>query len=84
MCGFVGSFYKRESGLDFNLKYLAQLIRHRGPDDQGIVVQGYGDCKYEIAFNRLAIIDLTKGGHQPMVNSTLGVSVLFNWPLTHF
>ena len=42
-------------------------MRHRGPDDARICT--CGDRKVVLCHNRiLSIIDLTAGGHQPMVN----------------
>ena len=39
-----------------------ERISHRGPDDEGF----YTDPDVALGFRRLAIIDLSPGGHQPM------------------
>ena len=41
-------------------------MRHRGPDDAGTWIGADGNVA--LGHNRLSIIDLTPGGHQPMVN----------------
>jgi asparagine synthase (glutamine-hydrolysing) len=48
-------------------------IRHRGPDDEGVYVDG--QCA--IGMRRLSIIDLA-GGHQPISNEDGSVWVVFN------
>lgn len=62
MCGFVGIVNKH--GEEVNsafLRKMAKTIRHRGPDEEGIMLEG------PIGFfhNRLSIIDLSTG-QQPM------------------
>ena len=67
MCGFTG-FLTTDVGSLANAKALvtrmALAIAHRGPDDAGV----WADVQAGIAlgFRRLAIIDLTAAGHQPM------------------
>ena len=39
-----------------------QRISHRGPDDEGF----YADHDVALGYKRLAIIDLSHAGHQPM------------------
>src|ERR1700675_1905098 len=61
MCGIVGIIGARASGETVEL--MAQRLRHRGPDDAGI----WTNQGAALGFRRLAIQDLTEGGHQPMV-----------------
>lgn len=75
MCGICGVFFpdrtchvKREA-----LTNMAQTIVHRGPDDEGLLVEG----NVGLAMRRLSIIDI-ESGHQPLSNETGDVSIVFN------
>lgn len=80
MCGLVG--FLRKPGLWTEGQYsdvldaMATALSHRGPDDQGIwfdAVQGIG-----LGHRRLAIVDLSPGGHQPMVSASGRLVIVFN------
>jgi len=43
-----------------------EIIKHRGPDDQGAENFAWNDLNIGLGHRRLAIIDLSEGGHQPM------------------
>ena len=64
MCGIVGCLaLAPEADPDQNWVHTAtERITHRGPDDEGF----YTDPDVALGFRRLAIIDLSPGGHQPM------------------
>lgn len=65
MCGIAGLWTKL--GRDLGAaQAMANVIAHRGPDDQGV----WSDPAAGIALShrRLAIIDLTAAGHQPMMS----------------
>jgi asparagine synthase (glutamine-hydrolysing) len=55
---------------------------HRGPDDVGC----YRDveCGVGFAFRRLAIIDLSPGGHQPMTLESAECAIVFNGEIYNF
>jgi asparagine synthase (glutamine-hydrolysing) len=79
MCGITGIFnYSQSPNLlsESLLKQMTRVIAHRGPDDDGIYISpnqllGFG-------FRRLAIIDLSPAGHQPMSNHDGSIWVVFN------
>ncbi|MCS6988468.1 MAG: asparagine synthase (glutamine-hydrolyzing) [Chloroherpetonaceae bacterium] len=79
MCGIAGVFnYSRSPNLvsEDILKRMTRVIAHRGPDDDGIYINpeqtlGFG-------FRRLAIIDLSPAGHQPMSNHDGSIWLVFN------
>ena len=64
MCGIVGCLaLALEADPDQDWVHAAtERICHRGPDDEGF----YNDPDVALGFRRLAIIDLSPGGHQPM------------------
>jgi asparagine synthase (glutamine-hydrolysing) len=49
---------------------------HRGPDDTGLWWSAGGTVGF--GHRRLAIIDLSPGGHQPMHDEANGLSIVFN------
>ncbi|MBR5228101.1 MAG: asparagine synthase (glutamine-hydrolyzing) [Clostridia bacterium] len=78
MCGFVGYVENGEKKEDL-IKSMADVIKHRGPDDEGI----YLDNDIAIAFRRLSIIDLSNG-HQPMYNEDNTMVITFNGEIYNF
>lgn len=57
-------------------------IRHRGPDDQGLWSSDSGECI--LGHARLAVIDLSAGGHQPMSDDATGNVIVFNGEIYNF
>ncbi len=75
MCGIAG-FIDAQCSYDDAVELIdrmCKVIRHRGPDDQGVWV---GDGM-AVGMRRLSIIDLA-GGHQPIFNEDQSVLVVFN------
>lgn len=65
MCGIVGIIGQAEPGVDFQLVQTGvQALRHRGPDGLGVWVAPEGGVV--LGHARLAIVDLTEAGAQPM------------------
>jgi len=66
---------------------MAEMI-HRGPDDEGyelVDIGGYEFGPYAgFGFRRLAILDLTPAGHQPMYNPATGDCLIFNGEIYNF
>jgi len=77
MCGLAGILTSNDSSLDVAyLRAMADSIYHRGPDDGQTWLdrsQGIG-----LSFRRLAIVDLTETGRQPMVSSSGRYHIVFN------
>lgn len=79
MCGFTG--FVSRSAPDLNaLHAMGDTIRHRGPDDAG----HFSDDHCAIAHRRLSIIDLTEGGHQPMVSADGRYVLAYNGEIYNF
>lgn len=76
MCGIVGQWnFRNNNAVDqVLLQEMAKRIAHRGPDDEGFYIhQDVG-----LGFRRLAIIDLSPAGHQPMPNADETIWIIFN------
>jgi asparagine synthase (glutamine-hydrolysing) len=57
---------------------------HRGPDDGGEQLVTHGDTTLGLGARRLAIIDLSPAGHQPIVHPETGDSLLFSGEIYNF
>jgi len=79
MCGLAGLFRKGGASAE-ELESLARAmtgpIRHRGPDDDGVFV--VPEAGVALGFRRLAIIDLSPAGHQPMTSESGRFTLVFN------
>ncbi len=81
MCGIAGVF--RFDGQPIStptLKHMSDVIAHRGPDGEG----HYTDGAVGLAHRRLAIIDLSPGGRQPMSNADGSVILIYNGELFNY
>lgn len=83
MCGFVG-FANTDSFLSIDktkvIQEMMDTIIHRGPDSGGV----YTDASVTLGFRRLAIIDLTDEGSQPMYNEDKSIALTFNGEIYNF
>lgn len=75
MCGLAGSFGHQEQ-LEYAVRKMTQSIEHRGPDDFGT----WADLQAGIALGhrRLAIVDRSLAGHQPMISEGGRHILVFN------
>ena len=84
MCGITGIYIVNnpsEIKKDTLIKMRETLI-HRGPDDDGLYISP--DKKLGLGFRRLAIIDLSKAGNQPMANEDKTLWLVFNGEIYNF
>jgi asparagine synthase (glutamine-hydrolysing) len=81
MCGIYGMYFAdRGRPVDEDgLRAMGDAIRHRGPDESGILVDG----AFGFGMQRLSIIDL-KTGHQPIGNEDGSVQVVFNGEIYNY
>jgi asparagine synthase (glutamine-hydrolysing) len=80
MCGICGVVRKDGAAPDRGLLQTADdLIRHRGPDDEGFFVDG----PVGLAMRRLAIIDLNTG-HQPLSYDDGQLWIVFNGEIYNY
>jgi asparagine synthase (glutamine-hydrolysing) len=82
MCGIVGAACQTEKCNPGILMDMRDSMTHRGPDDAG---EWYSsDRRVGLAHRRLSIIDLTQGGHQPMVDSSRQFVIVFNGEIYNY
>ena len=82
MCGIAGHIRFTEQPSAQHVAALVRGISHRGPDDSGLWVSPGKDCV--LGHARLSIIDLSPLGHQPMVDTETGNSLVFNGEIYNF
>ena len=81
MCGICGlcDFQKPVQNTDI-LQRMRDIMICRGPDASGSFVND----GIALGHRRLAIIDLTEAGHQPMTNEDCTVQIVFNGEIYNF
>lgn len=85
MCGLAGYFSGQwpADGAQGRLKTMTDLIVNRGPDSEGHWLDA--DAGIALGHRRLAIVDLSPAGHQPMVSASERYVIAFNGEIyNHF
>lgn len=77
MCGIAGIFGAKEPEA---VRAMLAALRHRGPDDEGL----YADNAATLGHRRLAIIDTSSAGHQPMSAAGEAIQIVYNGELYNF
>jgi asparagine synthase (glutamine-hydrolysing) len=79
MCGFAGLLSRAGFTSDELTDHATRMIgpiAHRGPDDSGVWVDPHAGIA--LGFRRLAILDLSPQGHQPMRSGSGRYHITFN------
>lgn len=81
MCGIFGKInhLNNQPVSETQIRSAIEVMAHRGPDDDGIFVDGY----IGLGMKRLQIIDIT-GGHQPIYNETGDKVIVFNGEIYNY
>lgn len=76
MCGIAGIFDLKVSNIERqkSLDTMLNSIKHRGPDDSGSFIKPM----IALGHRRLAIVDLSPSGHQPMHSASGRYVIAFN------
>jgi len=84
MCGIAGILSHRApiERIETRLEALVRDLHHRGPDDRGIWIAA--DKQVGLAATRLAILDLSPAGHQPMSSKDGPYTIVFNGEIYNF
>lgn len=99
MCAIAGIIAKSRTQYMLSDEFfeMCRMQKHRGPDDEGVVAFDLNSrrikevsvgetigCKGVLGFERLSIQDLSHKGHQPMLNTNLDISIVFNGEIYNF
>src|SRR5688572_4799241 len=82
MCGIVGIASRNPVAERAWLAAGRDRMRHRGPDDAG--EWWSPDERVGLGHRRLAIVDLSSAGHQPMLCRQRELSIVFNGEIYNF
>ena len=77
MCGICGVWGNADPGVT---NAMVEAMHHRGPDDRGV----YTDALASLGMTRLAIIDTSFAGHQPMRNQDGTLHLVYNGETYNF
>jgi len=77
MCGICGILGDPVPG---RVEGMVRAMRHRGPDDSGVFAEGGAT----LGMARLAILDITPSGHQPMATPDGSLHIVYNGETYNF
>ena len=81
MCGIAGILdLGRDPVAATDVEPMVAALAHRGPDDRGVVARG----PVGLGNTRLAIIDVSEAGHQPMTSDDARYVLVYNGELYNF
>lgn len=75
MCGLAG-LWTRGRVSDATVRAMADAVAHRGPDDAGVWIDA--EAGIGLGHRRLAVVDLSPAGHQPMASRCGRYVLVFN------
>lgn len=81
MCGIAGLLSLRGEAISpMTLKKMTDVIAHRGPDGEGHWIDG----PIGLGHRRLAIIDPSPAGHQPMMSADARYVLSYNGEIYNY
>jgi len=85
VCGISGAIGYVGDNVVESVRRAHDAMFHRGPDGDGLIVERDRSSRgVVLAHRRLAIIDLSPAGHQPMVDAESGCTIVFNGEIYGF
>ena len=83
MCGIAGIYYKKEVSVfeaEQEIARVSKTIVHRGPDAEGF----YYSRELVLTSRRLAILDTSERGNQPIWNEARTKCIVFNGEIFNY
>ncbi|MBA3364661.1 MAG: asparagine synthase (glutamine-hydrolyzing) [Actinobacteria bacterium] len=84
MCGIAGAAGLPELEARSAVEEMCDQMTARGPDDHGVEQTGGPGWPVALGSRRLAIIDPSPAGHQPMYDPGRGTTIVFNGMIYNF
>lgn len=84
MCGIAGAIGWIDAATVDAVRRMSASIAHRGPDGDGLWTSATPGNGVAFAHRRLAIIDLSEAGRQPMIDPDTGNVITFNGEIYNF
>lgn len=84
MCGIACHIGRDRDQVRQTVTRMSDALAHRGPDADGVEVHPFGAWWIGLAQRRLAIIDLSPLGRQPMAHAPSGSRIVFNGEIYNF
>src|SRR4051794_40595864 len=85
MCGIAGILLASNAADPNSLDQIGQMmmaLRHRGPDGEGLWTDR--EAGIALGHRRLAIVDLSETGQQPMLSTSGRYAITFNGEIYNF
>jgi asparagine synthase (glutamine-hydrolysing) len=83
MCGIAGVIDKKDIS-HASIQKMVRALKHRGSDGEGIAIYTSSHGHVALAQRRLAIIDLSSAGKQPMEDHSKKYSIVFNGEIYNY
>ena len=85
MCGLAGGiFHLDQTGLEARLRAATQSLTHRGPDDEGYIIEESSGFTIALGHRRLSILDLSEAGRQPFTSPDRRYSIIYNGEIYNY
>jgi len=86
MCGITGGIWRTpELQIERDtLDRMVDVLAHRGPDDRGTFIEGIDSGGVALGHRRLAIVDLSPLGRQPMFSRDGAIALVFNGEIYNY
>lgn len=84
MCGIYGYVSQRREVHGEILRRMGRTLAHRGPDDQGEMIDNSGPACVGLGHQRLSIIDLSPAGKQPLANEDQSIWLSLNGEIYNY
>ena len=82
MCRIAAVISDVKDSLNYKICSMTDAMHRGGPDDKGHIINE--NLGYALGHRRLAIIDLSNSGHQPMVDENDNIEIAFNGEIYNY